>query len=306
MKYTILVREMLKMDSIIRQKQLSISEVVTARAADEAVKIGSAASYDYWEAVYVISGLINVIAGGRVLKCKTGTLTLHKPGELHFIKPVNGSDAKYCIIGFCAEGGCIPKLQNAAVELSAFERLVMDGLLADIGDEPESGLPERLLDNPYLSERFIVGLELLLLYCAEKPSVYDEAQSADARLFSSAVKIMEENLLFGLSVENLADKLNISLSYLKRIFANFTSAGVHEYFTALKINRAKEMLKEGVSVTKTAELTGFNNQNYFSAAFKRITGILPKDYAGVKRVFDRNATSKSSQTKANDMPSYLL
>ena len=84
------------------------------------------------------------------------------------------------------------------------------------------------------------------------------------------------------SVSDLADRLNISISNLKRLFAKYTNIGVHEYYTFLKIAQAKELLRQGKTVTDTAELTGFANQAYFSAAFKRITGKTPKEYRMLK------------------------
>ena len=54
-------------------------------------------------------------------------------------------------------------------------------------------------------------------------------------------------------------------------------------FNDLKIEYAKELLSAGHSVTQTAALAGFANQAYFSAAFKRITGRLPKEYFGDQR-----------------------
>ena len=38
------------------------------------------------------------------------------------------------------------------------------------------------------------------------------------------------------------------------------------------------ILESGQSVTAVAERTGFNNQSYFSKAFKRETGKNPSDY----------------------------
>ena len=38
------------------------------------------------------------------------------------------------------------------------------------------------------------------------------------------------------------------------------------------------MSKSSLSITETAEKTGFNDANYFSRQFVRITGVLPNVY----------------------------
>ena len=48
-----------------------------------------------------------------------------------------------------------------------------------------------------------------------------------------------------------------------------------EYFNRLKIEKAKQYLKEGNSVKETALRLGFYDTNYFSTVFKRITGNSP-------------------------------
>lgn len=149
-------------------------------------------------------------------------------------------------------------------------------------------------------------IELLLCYLGEHTAVPLKS-SRDISLFSRSVDILYNNIDRRISVEELADSLRISLSHLKRIFAGLAGVGAHDYFNLLKVCKAKELLLDGVSVTATAEKTGFANQAYFSAAFKRITGVSPKDFAGksVKHRPVSKAVKQSSKSK-RDLPDYLL
>ncbi len=131
--------------------------------------------------------------------------------------------------------------------------------------------------------------------------------SRDIALFADAVDVLYEYIEGRISVEELAEELRISLSHLKRIFSAYAGVGTHDYFNLLKICKAKELLLDGESVTLTAEKTGFANQAYFSAAFKRIAGISPKDFAGsdVKRRLPGRG-SKGAAKRRRDLPSHLL
>lgn len=149
-------------------------------------------------------------------------------------------------------------------------------------------------------------IELLLCYLGDRTAVPLKS-SRDISFFSRSVDILYNNIDRRISVEELADSLRISLSHLKRIFSSLAGVGAHDYFNLLKICKAKELLLDGVSVTATAEKTGFANQAYFSAAFKRITGASPKDFAG-SSVRRRPTKSKQKRTSAptKSLPDYLL
>ena len=52
-----------------------------------------------------------------------------------------------------------------------------------------------------------------------------------------------------------------------------------EYYLALKIEKAKQLLRENeLSVKEIAERLAFNEPNYFTKTFKRITGMTPTAY----------------------------
>ena len=51
------------------------------------------------------------------------------------------------------------------------------------------------------------------------------------------------------------------------------------YFLKLKIDAAKKMLREGkTSVSDIAASLAFDSPNYFSKAFKKVTGRTPLQY----------------------------
>ena len=51
-----------------------------------------------------------------------------------------------------------------------------------------------------------------------------------------------------------------------------------KYLTNLRINHAKEFLKEGRKVYEVSELVGYHNYRYFSDPFKKYVGQTPKAY----------------------------
>ena len=52
-----------------------------------------------------------------------------------------------------------------------------------------------------------------------------------------------------------------------------------EYFTSLKIEKAKQLLRENeLSVKEIADALAFDTPNYFSKTFKQLTGQTPSSY----------------------------
>ena len=70
-----------------------------------------------------------------------------------------------------------------------------------------------------------------------------------------------------------------SKSYLKKLFKNATGYSIMDYYTHLKIERAKILIKSGeMSVSEIAELLGYSSIHYFSRVFKKKTGLSPTEY----------------------------
>ena len=76
----------------------------------------------------------------------------------------------------------------------------------------------------------------------------------------------------------IAKKLNVSVSYLKKIFTKYAGLGVHKYFLKSKITIACRLLRRGMSVCEVSEKLSFSSHNYFSTVFKRETGRLPSEF----------------------------
>lgn len=82
-----------------------------------------------------------------------------------------------------------------------------------------------------------------------------------------------------LSVTDIADFFKIDRRYLAYIFKRYTGMSPLNYLTEYRIRRSKELLREEeYSITKVAELVGFEDNLYFSRIFKKRTGFSPSAY----------------------------
>ena len=82
-----------------------------------------------------------------------------------------------------------------------------------------------------------------------------------------------------LSLNSTAAHVGISPSYLSAVFARETGENFIDYLTRLRIERAKLLLRNtSMKNTDIADETGFKDPHYFSAIFKKITGISPRKF----------------------------
>lgn len=81
------------------------------------------------------------------------------------------------------------------------------------------------------------------------------------------------------SLTAIAAHSGMSVPELCRRFKAETGTTVVQYMNTVRIDSAKRLLIAGKSVGETAALLGFGTIYYFSALFKRMTGMSPKYFA---------------------------
>lgn len=99
------------------------------------------------------------------------------------------------------------------------------------------------------------------------------------KLVSNAAQYIQAHLASALSLETIAEQLHISASHLSRTFKKVRGESLTEYINNCRIEKAKEYLTTTDTLTYAiAELVGYNDPAYFSAIFKKHTGISPTEY----------------------------
>lgn len=95
-----------------------------------------------------------------------------------------------------------------------------------------------------------------------------------------------------ISIWNVASALEITDSYLSRVFKNETGHTLLNYLTLLRINKSKKLLAcTNFKIYEIAERVGFGTSQYFSQVFFKITGMTPADFRKIeqKGQLDKNA-----------------
>ena len=94
-----------------------------------------------------------------------------------------------------------------------------------------------------------------------------------------AESYIETNYSYPITVEEIASYVGISRSHLFRSFQNYMNRSPKEYLTEYRIKQACRLLREtDLSVSAIANSVGFENNLYFSKAFRKQKGESPSEY----------------------------
>lgn len=80
------------------------------------------------------------------------------------------------------------------------------------------------------------------------------------------------------SLDELSAVCGVNKFSLLRRFSSHLGMTPHRYLTAVRVERAREMLAGGMPPSKAALDSGFADQSHFTRAFKSLTGLTPRLY----------------------------
>jgi two-component system response regulator YesN len=79
-----------------------------------------------------------------------------------------------------------------------------------------------------------------------------------------------------LSLTSIAEHVNLSVTYLSTIYKRETGINIIDVIAKVRLAQAKVLLKTTtLPINAISEMTGFSNQYYFSAFFKKNVGVTP-------------------------------
>jgi AraC-like DNA-binding protein len=112
---------------------------------------------------------------------------------------------------------------------------------------------------------------LLAVVDAASATSYDRAEVRLSRL----VEEMRQHPERAYPLDRISESLGFSPSNLLVRFKRLTGLPPHAFLLQCRIDRAKTMLAEGVSVGSVAHQLGFSSSQHFSGQFKAATGFSP-------------------------------
>ncbi len=85
------------------------------------------------------------------------------------------------------------------------------------------------------------------------------------------------------TLRSVADEFHFSVTYINRIFKNYTGSTVAKYIQEQRLLEAERLLRESrLSVEEICCTVGYQDVSYFIEIFKKKNGVTPHQYRGFK------------------------
>lgn len=128
-------------------------------------------------------------------------------------------------------------------------------------------------ENDILDYLFQQSIKLTETVKESKNSTYPKA-------VRRCLKIINTRLFDKLSLASLAEECEISKDHLSLIFKKHLGITVPQYIKKERLNAAKDLLRNNMSISQAAYTVGFSTESYFIKCFKDEFGITPKKFIG--------------------------
>ena len=252
--------------------------------------------HEAWEIIYLTKGEATVETDELSTVLKSGQIYLHKPYDFHKIK-ANNTSCNVGIVSFCSTSKPLYEIADKAFDTTAYQKellikIINEGTLylAGINYVPP------LLQNEYVeyaSGQVIKNLlEILLIDVIrnkrriEFPSYTLAPQGDDNTLVHNIKFFLAKNVNTPLSLKQLSNEFNYSVSHLCNSFKRAMGISIINYFTLLRIEQAKKLITDGKKTIKEiSEELNFDTLQYFSFQFKKHTGYSPSQYSNLIKTY---------------------
>jgi len=226
---------------------------------------------DYYLIHYIVEGEGFYETGGNVYPVSKGEIFVVYPGEP--VKYYSSDPEKIRTFAWLGFSGSHAEQYLASIGIDR-ESLVQKRQGLRFTETVRECL--RYLEQSQTNISQIM-LDAFALKCLASLEPSGEAPVSDrsAAYADMAVRYIKDNYMDGINIADVVSYLNIERSYFYRVFTKRMGVSPQQYLVDYRLDRARELLQKGTSVTDTAEAVGIKNIYGFSAMFKKKFGFPP-------------------------------
>jgi len=258
--------------------------------------------HDFWEFVYVDKGEVEVTGGATVHNLTKGDLLFHKPMEFHCLRAKGVNAPNLLVAAFVCLSPAMRFFEDRLLKVGDAERNLLAQVIREARSAYSSPLNDPYLEKLTLRENVPFGAEQMMKLSIEQlliqlirragetktpKTTSSIREAADNALLRRVMAYLEEHVREQLTLDDVCADNLIGRSSLQKAFRAKTGGGVMEYFSRLKIETAKQYIRDGQrNFTEIAHDLGFSTIHYFSRRFKVVTGMTPTEYASSVKLRD--------------------
>ncbi len=272
---------------------ITVSKIVTIHYYEfDKNFVFSGECHDFWEMVYVDKGCVQIQRDNEIIFLKQGELIFHRPNEFHSVRAY-GSSPNFFVISFVCNSSAMQYFEKLHTSLEKPLQPFISSILQEA--EKTYIIPKntpdlkRLLKKenaPLGGEQLIkTYLEQLLILLVRgitkrgETAIFPSKESMQNHLVLAVKEYIESHVEETLRINDVCRKLGYSKSYLSKLFHEQSGETIAAFATRIKIDFAKRLIREGnLNFTQISDKLAFDNPQYFSRVFKRVTNMSPSEF----------------------------
>ncbi len=245
--------------------------------------------HDFYECYLLLSGTLRYQIESASFSIQPGDLLLIGPNQLH--RPLfTQTDEPYERLVLWLSRSFVERLSTPETDLAACfsaQRLSANRLSA----EQHEAITRQFfaLLNATNSEQFgrdvlcssLVTSLLVTLNraLAGRERALPRTDIRVSMLVKTISSYLDAHLAESISLDELSRTVFLSKYYLERVFRRETGVSIYQMLLQKRMIRARDLMREGLSLTLVAQQCGFSEYSGFYKAFKNEYGISPREYA---------------------------
>ena len=124
-------------------------------------------------------------------------------------------------------------------------------------------------------------IELILMVILSHVSMYHGLHPLKNEKLYGAITFIEANYHLPIKNEDIANAVDMDTRSLGRLFYKHLKTSPHQYLLQYRVEMAGRELRNGKTVSETAISCGFQSENTFREAFKRLLGCPPSELSKI-------------------------
>lgn len=217
--------------------------------------------------------------GKRQRSMKPGEITLINPSQIHSGVPLQKNPMSYRMLYFSVE--LMTQIARDIFEddeyLPEFERFVIQDRLLFTLLKLLSKLLVESAGKLELDSFIIETLSNILRnYGGRQKPIPVAGNEPDA--IRHAKEYLSNRLSEKISLVEVSKAVGLSQYHFLRTFKRETGLSPHLFRTQQRLEKARNLLKEGIPFSEIALSTGFSDQSHFNNKFRQFTGATPRQY----------------------------
>lgn len=248
--------------------------------------------HDFWELVYIDRGQVRIQRNEEEITLGQGEIIFHAPNEFHSIR-AQDSSPNFFVLSFVSTSPAMQYFEAYHTVLDSTLKSFLSSILKEAArtyeiskNNPHLKKLTKRPNAPVGGEQLIkTYLEQLLIFLIrritkeQEHDVFPTKETMENHLVTAIREMIRSHAEEPLRISDVCNSLGYSKSYLSRLFKEQTGETIASYATREKIKRAKLMIRENDwNFTQISDRLAFDNPQYFSRVFKRVTGMTPTEF----------------------------